>query len=153
MTYSPPTGALPDPIHDHGYYENVPVKRLIAFVIDFFIITALALIVVLGFAVVTFGIALMLTLPIAFWTAIAYRVAMLTTKSATLGMMVMGIEFRTANGARFDLFHATIHSLVFSFLFPTIIAPIISAVMMVTTPYGRSIQDMLLGSAAINRPE
>ena len=144
---------LPDPHVDAGFYDGVPAKRLIAFVIDFVIILGLSICVWMIFGIMTLGIGLLLAPAIGFWTSVGYRIVTLAGKSATLGMRVMGIEFRTAAGDRFDFTHAAIHSVLFSFLFPTVIGQIISIITMLATPHGRAVPDLVLGSTAINRPE
>jgi len=147
-----PMNNLPDPLTDPQFYDGVTAKRGVAFVIDVVIITALAGFVVMSFGITTLGIGFIAAAPLAFATSIAYRVVTLATRSATVGMMVMGIEFRTHRGEKFDLTHAVVHSLAFVFLFSTMIGQVISVMFMMASNMGRGAPDLLLGSAAINRP-
>lgn len=139
---------LPDPETQPDFYSDVPVKRLIAFVIDTVLILLLT-VLVLPFTAFTglffFPFLMMLV-------GFAYRVVTLAAGSATLGMRLAAIEFRTGDGQRFTLFQAFLHTLTFSISFSMVVPQVVSVVLMLSTPRGQSLADLLLGCAAINRP-
>lgn len=144
---SQPEWHLPDPEMQPEFYADVPMKRLIAFVVDTILI-ALICVAILPFTAFTglfFFPFLMLVI------GFAYRVITLTNGSATLGMRLTAIEFRTRDGHRFDLSTAFLHTmgLTISFAFP--ILQVISAVLMATTPRGQGLSDQMLGTVALNR--
>jgi uncharacterized RDD family membrane protein YckC len=140
--------ALPDPDYDHAFYDGVPAKRLFAWVVDVLIVT-----------VITFILGL-LTLSVLWWiwplTFIAvsflYRAGSIAAWSATPGMRLMNIELRNSMGARFSGGEAVLHTLAFMVATGFLILQIISIVMMVLGSRHQGLHDILIGSAAINRP-
>lgn len=138
---------LPDPDVQSEFYEDVTFKRLIAWFIDTAAIFVLC-VLVLPFTAFTglffFG-ALM------FVFGFAYRVVTIATGSATWGMRLMSIELRQADGSRFDLSAAFLHTLGFtvSAMFP--ILQIISIVLMIASERKQGLTDHVMGSVAINR--
>lgn len=143
---------LPNPSSDPQFYARVPYRRLVAWIIDSVIIVVLAVIAALIFGIMTLGIGFIIAPIVGATVSFTYRCMFLATKSATPGMMVMGIEFRTLSGARFELKEAAIHTLAFMVVFMTFFGQVASAILMGTTEYGRGLPDLLLGSTAINRP-
>ena len=149
MTYSPvQTSGLPDPVTDPEFYDNVPLKRALAWVIDAIAIVLLS--VVSGF--MTLGVAFLFAGLLFLATSFIYRVAFISTKSATLGMLFMGIEFRTFDGRKFDFKDALLHTGVYTITSVTGFLRLVSILTIATTQYGRSIPDFVLGSTAINKP-
>ena len=138
---------LPDPDRQPQFYESVPAKRLIAWLVDTVIILALCLIVVLLTAFVGLFIWPLLVAVIGF----AYRTVTLANGSATWGMRFAGIELRDANGARFDLALALAHTAGYTISFVIPILQVISVVMMLTTARGQGLTDTFLGTVALNR--
>jgi len=147
---------LPDPVRDPQFYEGVPLRRLVAFLIDLAVILMIDLAVFAALALlglVTFGFAWML---VGFaWFAIGffYRVWTLGSgASATPGMRLTGIEIRNAAGRRLSMNEAAVHTggLYFAMFFLPL--QLISVLMMAFGPRGRGLHDLPLGSAAINRP-
>jgi uncharacterized RDD family membrane protein YckC len=140
--------ALPDPDYDHAFYDGVPAKRLFAWLVDVLIVT-----------VITFILGL-LTLSVLWWiwplTFIAvsflYRAGSIAAWSATPGMRLMNIELRNSMGARFSGGEAVLHTLAFMVATGFVILQIISIVMMVLGSRHQGLHDILIGSAAINRP-
>ena len=138
---------LPDPHSQPQFYESVPTKRFIAWIIDVVIVFAFCL--VLG----------LLTVTVAFWifplvfllVSFAYRVITITNRSATWGMRLMNIEFRHGDGTRFDFATAVLHTLGFAVSFSIFVLQIISMVFMVASERGQGLSDMVLGTTAINR--
>ena len=144
--------ALPDPELDAQFYNGVPSKRLVAWIVDVVIVLIIGSLVTVAFGILTFGFGLFLFLPILLMTGIIYRSLTIAANSATWGMQFMGIELRGFNGHRFDLVQAVIHSTIFSFLMASFIGLILTSVCILTTKRGQGLPDLLLGSTAINRP-
>jgi|SRR6056297_240187 len=138
---------IPDPDTQPDFYSDVPVKRLVAWVADTLLIVLIS-VAILPFTAFT-GIFFfpVLLLMVGF----AYRVVTIANGSATWGMRLMAIEFRTLAGARFDLSMAFLHTLglTVSFAFPVL--QVISIVLMLTTARGQGLSDHLLGTVALNR--
>lgn len=98
------TSTLPHPRSNAAFYEGVPFKRLIAWLIDLAFTAAIA--AVLSAIVSLFGLVLILPfllLPL-IWalTGFAYRWLTIGTSSATWGMQIMAIELRDRDGLRLD---------------------------------------------------
>jgi len=67
-------------------------------------------------------------------------------------MRLMTIEFRDREGHRFDAATAFLHTAGYAFSVITVPLQLVSVAMMVTTPRRQGLTDMILGTAAINRP-
>ncbi|MEX0286934.1 MAG: RDD family protein [Paracoccaceae bacterium] len=138
---------LPDPERQYQFYEGVPVKRLLAWVVDTVLIAILCVVAIPFTAFVG-----LFFLPLLFAVlSFVYRVATLAGGSATLGMRFAAIEFRTMDGERLDGSTALLHTIGYylSFAFP--IAQVISVVMMLTGARGQGLTDMVLGTVVLNR--
>lgn len=137
---------LPDPTTHASFYKDVPVKRLIAWFIDGVVTFGLAALL----ALLTFG--LLFFVFFGFWTivSLAYRTITISAGSATPGMRFAGIEFRDAQGQRFDGGLAFFHSLGTVISFSTG-AQIVSIAMMLLTPKGQGLVDFVLGTTALNK--
>lgn len=138
---------LPDPEYRPDFYDGVPSKRLIAWIVDSVIIFVLSALVVVGTLFIGAFFWPVLWLVVDF----SYRVITLTTGSATLGMRFAGIELRDQTGARFDLFQAGAHTLGYMVSMALPILQIVSIVMMLTGARKQGLTDMVLGSVALNR--
>jgi len=138
---------LPDPYDQPDFYASVPVKRLIAWIIDSVIIVTLSVMVVVLTAFVGLFIWPLLFLVIGF----AYRVVTLANGSATFGMIFAGIELRGPDGARFDMPLALAHTAGYTLSFAFVILQVISVVMMLTGARGQGLTDAFLGTVAVNR--
>ena len=141
------TWHLPDPDLQPEFYADVAAKRLVAFLVDTLVILVLSVLVVpfTAFTGLFFFPVLMAVV------GFAYRVVTIARGSATWGMGLMAIEFRAADGQRFDLWLAFAHTsgLTVSFALP--ILQVISIVLMLTSARGQGLSDLVLGSVAINR--
>ena len=139
---------LPDPELDAQFYENVPAKRLLAWVIDFVIIT------VITFVVALFSVGIFFFFFIGVWAVVGffYRVVTISIGSATWGMRLSGLELRTATGDRFSSMDALAHTILFYLLNMMPIGLLISMVMMLVTARRQGLHDFVMGSTAINRP-
>jgi len=138
---------IPDPQTQPEFYADVPLKRLLAFVVDTVLIVIICLLIVPFTAFVGLFFFPMLMLAVGF----AYRVVTIANGSATLGMRVFAIEFRTLAGDKFDLPLAALHTamLTGSFMFPLI--QLASIVMMMTSAHAQGVSDQILGTVVINR--
>ena len=153
MTYAPQhANGLPDPRTDTEFYSGVPTRRAAAWVIDAVLIIALTVIGTLIAGLLTLGFAFFFASFLFMATSFVYRVAFISAKSATPGMMAMGIEFRTMNGQKFETRDALIHTFLYTLMVMSFFGQILSMVTMATTEYGRGLPDFVLGSTAINRP-
>ncbi|MEM6943932.1 MAG: RDD family protein [Pseudomonadota bacterium] len=147
---------FPDPIADRQFYEGVPARRLAAFFVDLLVILVLlggVTLVVALLGLVTFGLAFVFLVPAFALTGIIYRTTMIMERSATLGMMLMGIELRDARGERLETVLAAVHSAVFtafSYLPPVMI---LSLAWAAWNPRGQLFHDILCQTVMINRPE
>lgn len=143
-----PAWGLPDPESQPGFYDSTPSKRFFAFIVDLVLIVILSALVVpltafIGIFFFPFIVAVV---------SFAYRVVTIANNSATPGMMLMGIEFRTSKGEKFDLGMALIHTGLFTTWGMFFLPQVISVVLMLTTARKQSLSDIILGSAAINKP-
>ncbi|WP_282064712.1 RDD family protein [Aliiroseovarius marinus] len=138
---------LPDPDTQAEFYQDVTLKRLLAWVIDVALIVAICFVI----GLLTFGIGFFLWGLVYLAVGFIYRTTALTNKSATLGMRLTAIELRRHDGQRFDRQTAALHTLGYYLSMSTAVLQMISIVMMFTTARGQGLGDMVLGTAAINR--
>ena len=144
---------LPDPERDRQFYDGVPSRRLVAFLIDTVIIVAIAAVAIPVFGILTLGLGFF-AMPLVFMAIpFAYRVVTLTNRSATWGMRAMGIEFRRADGTRFDFAYALMHAALFTAFFTVFVLHLVSMAAILMTRYGQSLPDLILRTTAINSPE
>ncbi len=146
-TRTPALSGLPDPETQAAFYEHVPLKRFIAWIIDTALISLLTgLIVILS----VFTMAFFLPLVFLLVNAI-YRYVTLAGGSATPGMRLMALELRTHRGTRFDRGTAAAHTAGYLLSVSMVLPQIISIALMLTTARAQGLTDCLLGTAAINR--
>lgn len=138
---------LPDPDTQPEFYQDVTLKRLLAWFIDVALIVAICFVI----GLLTFGIGFFLWGLVYLAVDFIYRTTALTNKSATLGMRLTAIELRRHDGQRFDRQTAALHTLGYYLSMSTAVLQMISIVMMFTTARGQGLGDMVLGTAAINR--
>lgn len=139
---------LPDPVSQADFYATVPTKRLLAWVVD-----VILLVVLTAIAVPFTAFTGLFFLPFLYAViSFVYRVGTLSGGSATLGMRLMGIEFRTSRGERFDFGAALLHTVLYTIWISTFVLQLISIAMMLTTARKQGLSDIILGSAAINKP-
>ena len=146
-TFSDPEWHLPDPHSQSEFYTDVPLKRLLAFLID----TVLLLLVTILIVIFTLGLAAIFIVPVWWLLNLAYRTATLANSSATPGMRLFAIEFRNHRGQRFDLSEAFMHSLGFMMSFTFFPVQLLSMVLMASSARGQGLTDHLLGTVALNR--
>lgn len=146
---------VPDPVLDRQFYDGVPMRRFTAFVVDALVI----LVILIGIAVLgtiigalTLGLGFILMIPAFAVAGFFYRFTLLRERSATLGMMLAGIELRDAAGNRVDGPTAALHTLAF---YTTLYLPVLMLAGMVWiwfNPHRRLLHDLPLGTVVINRP-
>jgi len=148
MTYASHYNAsLPDPEFKPEFYADTVSKRLIAWIID----TVLILILCMFIIPFTAFTALFFLPFLYFVVGFVYRVATISSFSATPGMLMMAIEFRTLNAEKFDTSYAFFHTLGFTLTSSTVAPQIVSIALMLFTPRGQGLTDLVLGTAASNR--
>ncbi|MGB0439176.1 MAG: RDD family protein [Primorskyibacter sp.] len=146
--YAPdPVSHLPDPNTQPGFYESVPIKRLLAWVID----TGVVLALIIPVIVLTLGLSLFVLPMVWLIVSFLYRWATIASKSSTWGMRMMSIELRDAHGQRLDGGLAFIHTLGYSLSMAFFIVQVVSIVLMVGSPRGQGVTDMALGTVMLNR--
>ena len=145
--HSDPDWHLPDPDSQGEFYADVPLKRLLAFLVD----TVLLLLVTVLIVIVTLGLAAIFLVPVWWLLNLAYRTMTLANSSATPGMRLFAIEFRDTRGQRLDGSAAFLHSLGFMLSFTFFPVQILSMVLMVASPRGQGLSDHFLGTVALNR--
>ena len=142
------TSRLPDPVAEPAFYDGVLAKRGIAWAVDVAIITALATLA----GVLTLTVAFFLWPIVVLAIGAAYRVATLATGSATWGMRLMGIELRGHDGERLDPLAAMLHVGGYYASVTFVLPAVASVVAMAVTGRRQGLTDLVLGTAAINRP-
>ncbi|MCL5777361.1 RDD family protein [Limibaculum sp. FT325] len=147
---------LPDPDRDPQFYDGVPLRRLVAFVIDALVTLLLMATVglvglLMGF--VTMGLGWLLIVPAFALVGFIYRFTMLRERSATLGMLAAGIELRGPDGERLDGPLAAVHTLAYFATLYIPLAMLIGVALMAFNPRRQLLHDLPLGTAMINRPE
>lgn len=147
MLSQTPYAALPDPTLQAEFYADVPLKRLLAWLVDTALILALCLLI-LPFT----AFAALLFFPLFYlMVGFVYRTVTLAHGSATWGMRLVAIEMRRADGTRFDIGMAVLHTLGYSVSIGFVVPQLISAILMLMTPRAQGLSDLLLGTVALNR--
>jgi uncharacterized RDD family membrane protein YckC len=137
----------PDPDTHPEFYDGIPMKRLLAWVVDMIVIIGLCLLVLpfTAFTGIFFFPVLMLLV------GFFYRVITLTTGSAPWGMRLMGMELRDLRDRPFDFGTALLHTLGYSVSWAMAPLQLISVVLMCVTERKQGLSDMVLGTVAVNR--
>lgn len=148
MAYQTAPSGLPDPQTQAAFYEGVPIKRGVAFLVDAIIITLLCLIAVpfTAFTAILYFPFLMLIV------GFIYRWGTIASKSSTWGMRLMAIEFRNNDGHRLDTGEAALHTLGYTLSWAIFPVQLASMVMMCVTERGQGLTDFALNTTAINKP-
>lgn len=147
LDHHTPAPGLPDPYYQREFYADVPTKRAIAWAVDIALIGALSLLVVVFTAFIGLFFFGLIFAGIGF----VYRVTSLATRSATPGMRMAAIELRSGSGERLDPAQAFLHTLGYYVSMGTFVLQIGSIILMLTTPRGQGLSDMVLGTVALNR--
>ncbi|MEO6301261.1 MAG: RDD family protein [Paracoccaceae bacterium] len=139
--------AYPDPVSERHFYADVPVKRALAWVIDTALIAFIIMLIVpfTGFLALFFLGGLYLVVNF------VYRWIGLARHSATVGMRLVGVEFRDGQGYRLDTMTAFAHTLGYSLSVAFVFPQLISLALMAFSRRGQSLTDHVLGTLLVNR--
>ena len=138
---------LPDPAYQPEFYADVAIKRFFAWVADAILIGLIvaALVPLTAFTALFFLPLLVLAV------SFTYRSVLIANGSATLGMRLMAIELRRADGSRFDGTTAVMNTALYLMFMSMVITQIVSIVLMLTDTRARGLPDIILNTVAINR--
>lgn len=138
---------LPDPETQPEFYEDVPTKRLIAWVVDVILISLVTAIL----TVMSLFTALFI-LPLFYATvSFLYRWVSLTRSSATPGMRLVSLEMQTGDGRDFDGATAFMHTLGYFVSVAVFPLQLVSVGCMLMTDKRQGLSDLVLNTAALNR--
>ena len=138
---------LPDPIAQAAFYENVPTKRLFAWILDAAIILGICLVVLpfTGFLGIFFWPLMWLVV------GFAYRTITIANRSATWGMRLVSIELLNRTGARLDLTKAIFHTLGYIISIGIFLLQAVSIVLICASMRGQSLIDHVLGAVMLKK--
>jgi uncharacterized RDD family membrane protein YckC len=147
-----------DPATQPELFEGVLARRVVAFLIDFFVIAVpvvLAAMFIFAFGIVTLGLgwALYWLLPPAsvIWAIVYFGVTLGSERSATIGMRTMDLEMRTWYGAPAYFVLGAVHAIVFWFSVSAL-TPFILLVPFFNERR-RLLHDIVLGTVVINNAQ
>jgi uncharacterized RDD family membrane protein YckC len=144
-----------DPVANPELFDGVVARRLVAFLIDFLILSVPVVfmsmfIFVIG--IVTFGLGFLfyglLWPAMVVWAIAYYGLTLGGPASATIGMRVMDIEMRTWYGAPAYFVLGAVHAVVF-WITVSMITPLILLVCLFNERR-RCLHDILVGTVIIN---
>lgn len=138
---------LPNPDMQPEFYQTVAVKRFLAWIFDTIVIVMLSMLAVLLTAFIGAFFFALLYLVVGF----VYRVATISSGSATWGMRFVGIELRDAYGARLDGGMALMHTAGYTLSMAIPVIQVVSALLMLTSSRAQGLTDMALGTVALNK--
>ncbi|MBS1303564.1 RDD family protein [Loktanella sp. SALINAS62] len=139
---------LPDPDTMPEFYDGVPSRRALAWVVDVtvvFIFSLLLLPLTLFIALFFFPVMMM-------GVGFIYRWFTIASGSATWGMRLFNIELRDAQGARLSSGAALAHTAGYALSVITFPLQLVSIGAMAITPKRQGLTDFVMGTTAINRP-
>ena len=144
---------LPDPATAPELFEGVLTRRVMAFIIDMIVISA----IVLGLSIVggiagflTFGLgwlALVVLIPLAI--ILYYGATLGSPRRATLGMSMMDIVLTPTRGQPLDGGMAFVHALLF-WVSAWICWPL-SLIIALVTPRRQMLHDLIVGALVVRR--
>jgi uncharacterized RDD family membrane protein YckC len=144
-----------DPAANPELFDGVPARRIIAFLIDLFILAVpLIFLGIFFFAIGIFtlgiGFALYGLMPIisTIWALAYYGTTLGGPRSATIGMRVMDIEMRTWYGAPAYFVLGAVHAIAF-WVSVSVLTPLILIVCFFNGRR-RLLHDMVVGTIVIN---
>lgn len=142
-----PYGPPPDPDLHAEFYADVPVKRLLAWVVDTVITAAITALIVPFTAFTALFFLPLLYLAVAF----AYRAVTIARHGATPGMRLMAISLRGSGGGMPSPAEAMLHTGLFLTASVMVLPQVISVVTMLMTARKQSLVDLVLGTVMLNR--
>ena len=128
---------------------TVRTRRIIAFILDLFLVSILSFALWLSLAVLTFGLSLVLLPPLFPFVAFFYNgLTVSSWRMATPGMQAMDLEMRLVDGQRTPFINAAAHAVLFylSTMFPPIFLVSLFA------EGKRCLHDILAGVIIVRRP-
>ncbi len=144
-----------DPLTQPDYFDGVPARRVVAFLIDLVIIGFPIMVVSLFiflFGIVTLGLGWLLfwlLSPAAvIWAILYYGFTFGSTASATVGMRLMDLEMRTWYGAPAYFLLGAVHAVVY-WIAVSALTPLILLVGLFNARH-RLLHDMLVGTVVVN---
>jgi len=144
-----------DPVANPELFEGVLARRVVAFLIDFLILSIPVVFVsmfIFVVGIVTFGLGFLiygLLWPgMVIWAICYYGATLGGPASATIGMRAMDIEMRTWYGAPTYFVLGAVHAVVF-WVTVSMITPFVLLVALFN-PRRRCLHDMLVGTVVIN---
>jgi len=144
-----------DPIANPELFDGVLARRVIAFVIDVFILAMpplFAAIFIFVFGIVTLGLGWGLYLlwwpGTIVWALFYYGLTLGGAKSATIGMRVMDLELRTWYGAPAYFVLGAVHAVVY-WISVSLLTPLVLLVGLFNERR-RLLHDFLVGTVVIN---
>ena len=147
-----------DPAANPELFEGVVARRIVAFLIDFLILSIPVVFVsmfIFVAGIVTFGLGFLLyglLWPgIVIWAIVYYGLTLGGAASATIGMRMMDIEMRTWYGSPAYFVLGGVHAVVF-WLTVSMITPLILIVSLFNERR-RCLHDFLVGTVIINNAE
>lgn len=142
-----PFWGLPDPDSQPEFYADIPVKRVIAWLIDAVVVGVISAIIVpfTAFTALFFFPALLVIV------SVIYRTWTLTAGSSTWGMRLTGLEMRTRAGTRLDGGTALVHTVLYTIFNAIFLPQLASLLLILMTRRSQNLTDVILGTAAINK--
>jgi uncharacterized RDD family membrane protein YckC len=144
-----------DPATRPELFEGVLARRVVAFVVDFFVIAlpiVLAAMFIFAFGLITLGLGWalfwLLSPASVLWALLYYGITLGGPRSATLGMRVMDLEMRTWYGAPAYSVLGAAHALAF-WLSVSFLTPFVLLVCFFNSRR-RLLHDIVLGTVVIN---
>jgi uncharacterized RDD family membrane protein YckC len=150
--FDAPMAGLPDPEDDRQFYDGVPLRRGVAWLIDVAIILAVGLPLATLFGIATLGMGFAIFPVVVATVGFCYRTATIAGGSATWGMRFVGIELRRADGSRFDFLTAVLHTAIYTLAISFIVLQLVSMTTILGTRYGQGLPDLLLRTTALRPP-
>ena len=146
-----------DPAANPELFEGVVARRIVAFLIDFLILSVPVVFVsmfIFAVGIVTFGLGFflygLLWPAMVIWAICYYGMTLGSPSSATVGMRIMDIEMRTWYGAPCYFVLGAVHAVVF-WVTVSMITPFVLLVCLFNERR-RCLHDMLVGTVVINNP-
>lgn len=152
FAFDAPMAGLPDPERDRQFYEGVPLRRGLAWLIDVAIVLTVGVPLAVFFGLATLGFGFVAFPLVVAGTGFFYRTATLAGGSATWGMRFVGIELRRHDGSRFDFLTAALHTAIYAASISFVVPQLLSIATILGTRYGQGLPDLLLRTAAMKPP-
>lgn len=146
---SHPLDAFAGPGLPEAAFAGVRTRRLVAFGLDFLLVSLVAMLLWFGLVAVTLGLAILILPPL--WPFVAFFYNGTTVagpRMATPGMRLFDLEMRTVDGAPVGFLMAGLHAVL---LYATWLFPPVFLVSLIT-PDKRCLHDIVAGVIVVRRP-